>query len=378
MKSRALDTRTPFRVALPGVIFVTAIFFFNFLSRVVLAPIMPVIQADLGFAHTGAGVLFMALGAGNALGLLLSGFLSRAVNHRRTVGISSLLVGACALATPLARDYAGLLAALFTMGVAAGFYLPSGIATIFSLIRKEDWGKSMAVHELAPNLAFVTAPILAEAVLLCFDWRASLHLLGAVQLCLGLWFLRSGRGGEFPGTVPGPPVVMQIVRRPIFWVLVLFFCLGVCASVGPYSMLPLYLADAHGYTREAANKLLSVSRVLACFAPFVAGWITDRWGARPAIFLFLLLTGSALIALGLTSDTPLMVVVLLQPMCSVFMFAPGFTLVSTVFPPEHRTVALALMGPINAVIGIGVAPIFLGAMGDAGRFDHGFMILGCA
>jgi NNP family nitrate/nitrite transporter-like MFS transporter len=65
-------------------------------------------------------------------------------------------------------------------------------------------------------------------------------------------------------------------------------------------------------------------------------------------------------------------------MCSVFMFAPGFTVLSTVFPPEHRTVAVALMGPINALVGIGIAPIFLGAMGDAGRFDHGFMILGCA
>jgi NNP family nitrate/nitrite transporter-like MFS transporter len=378
MKTGSADTRAPFRAALPAVLFVTAIFFLNFLSRVILAPIMPEIQADLGFAHTGAGVLFMALGAGNALGLLLSSFLSRAVNHRRTVGISALIVGACALVTPLAQDYAWLLAALFTLGVSVGFYLPSGIATIFSLIRKEDWGKSMAVHELAPNLAYVAAPLLAEAVLLCFDWRAALQLLGAAQLCLGLWFLRSGKGGEFPGTVPGPLVVMQIVRRPVFWVIVLFFCLGVCASVGPYSMLPLYLADAHGYSRETANTLLSESRVLACFAPFVAGWITDRWGARPAIFLFLLLTGSALIALGLASGVPLTVVVLLQPMCSVFMFAPGFTVLSTVFPPEHRTVAVALMGPINALVGIGIAPIFLGAMGDAGRFDHGFMILGCA
>jgi len=36
-------------------------------------------------------------------------------------------------------------------GISAGFYLPSGIAALTGLIRREDWGKAMAIHELAPN-----------------------------------------------------------------------------------------------------------------------------------------------------------------------------------------------------------------------------------
>jgi NNP family nitrate/nitrite transporter-like MFS transporter len=371
------DTRGPFRAALPAVLFVTAIFFLNFLSRVVLAPVMPVIQADLGFAHTGAGVLFLALGAGNALGLLLSGFVSRAVTHRRAVGISALLVGGCALVLPMARTYPWLLVAVFALGVSVGFYLPSGIATVFSLIRKGDWGKAMAVHELAPNLAYVVAPVLVEAVLLRFDWRVALYLLGAAQICLGLWFIRRGRGGDFPGVVPGPAVTLRIVRRREFWMLVLFFSLGVGASVGPYSMLPLYLVDAHGFSREAANRLLAESRVLACLAPFVAGWITDRWGPRPAILLYLVLAGGGLLALGLASGPSLVAAALFQPTVSVLMFAPGFTVLSTVFAPQERSVAVALMGPLNALIGLGVVPTFLGAMGDAGHFHHGFMVQGC-
>jgi NNP family nitrate/nitrite transporter-like MFS transporter len=376
MRTGTNDIRDSFGKALPAVLFVTSVFFFNFLSRVILAPVMPVIQADLGFSHAGAGVLFLALGVGNAVGLLLSGFVSREVNHRRAVGISALLVGCCALATPMARSYGALLAAIFALGVSVGFYLPSGVATVFSLVRKEDWGKSMAVHELAPNLSYVVAPLLAEGVLLFFDWRVALYLLGAVQLCLGFWFIRSGRGGDFPGMVPGPLMVMQILRRPVFWILVLFFSLGVGASIGPYSMLPLYLADVHGFSREGANKLLAESRVLACFAPFLAGWITDRWGARPAIFLYLLLAGLGLIGLGLASGSWLVAAVLFQPVVSVLMFAPGFTVLSTVFPPEHRSVAVSLMGPLNALIGLGLVPTFLGNMGDAGLFHVGFMVQG--
>ncbi|MBI9081782.1 MAG: MFS transporter [Pseudodesulfovibrio sp.] len=365
-----------FKAALPAVLFVASIFFFNFISRVILAPLMPVIQQDLGFSHAGAGHLFLALAVGNATGLLLSGFVSRAVTHRKTVGLSGVLVGLVAMATPMAWNYATLLIALTSLGLAVGLYLPSGIATIMSLVRKGDWGKTLAVHELAPSASFVVAPLLAEGVLLFFDWRVTFYLLGGLQFCLGLWFIKSGRGGNFPGSIPSPLMVMQIVKRPIFWLLTLFFSLAIGASLGPYSMLPLYLVDAHGYSRESANQLLSISRILACLGPFLAGWITDRWGPRPSIFLFLALTGMALIALSLASGAFLVTIAIVQPVFTMFMFAPGFTLLYIVFPPDQRSVAVALLGPLNALFGIGVVPTFLGHMGDAGRFDLGFFILG--
>lgn len=367
----------PFISALPAVIFVTAIFFCNFISRVVFAPLMPVIEADLGFSHAGAGHLFLALAVGNATGLLLSGFVSRAMTHRRTVGFSAIIVGICALLVPSASSYVTLLAALLALGVAVGLYLPSGIATVTSLVRTGDWGKTMAVHEMAPNLSYVMAPLLAEAVLFFLDWRAALYILGALQVLVGLWFIRSGRGGDFPGIVPGPLMVYQIVKRPIFWLLVLFFSMAVGASIGLYAMLPLYLVDAHGYTREGANQLMAMSRIAACLAPFLVGWITDKWGAKPAIFLYLLTNGSALVVLGFASGKLLVAMVLMQPVFSVFLFAPGFTMLSMVFPPEHRSVAVALMGPVNALVGLGLVPTFLGHMGDAGRFDTGFLALGC-
>ncbi len=366
-----------FRKALPAVVFVTAIFFLNFISRVVFAPLMPVIQADLGFTHAGAGHLFLSLAVGNAIGLLLSGLVSRSMLHFRTVGLSAILVGVCALIVPLAQNYYSLMGAIFLLGVAVGLYLPSGIATITSLVRKEDWGKTMAMHEMAPNSAYVMAPLLAEAVLFLFDWRAALTLLGVVQVCMGIWFVRSGQGGCFPGVVPGPSMVMQIIRRPVFWLLVLMFSMAVGASIGPYTMLPLYLVDAHGYTRESANQLLAISRTMACLIPFLAGWITDKWGAKVAIFCYLLLTGSALVTLGFASGNLLVAMVLLQPVCSVFFFAPGFTLLSNIYDPSQRSVAVSLLGPINALVGLGLVPTFLGHMGDAGVFNAGFFTQGC-
>lgn len=367
----------PFRLVLPAVVFVTSIFFCNFLSRVVLAPLMPVVQADLGFTHAGAGHLFLALAVGNGIGLLFNGFVARALDHRRTVGVSAIMVGVLALLAPLARDYGMLMGALFGLGLSVGLYLPSGIAAVTSLVQPKDWGKSLAVHELAPNLSYVVAPILAEAVLHFFNWRAALGFLGGLQVCLGIWFLYSGKGGEFPGVVPNPDKFKKIIAHPYYWLLVLYFCMAVGASVGPYTMIPLYLTDAHGYTREQANHLLAVSRIAACFFPIIVGWMTDKWGAKPVIRLYLIANGFALVMLGLTSGSLLVASVLLQPVLSVIIFAPGFTMLSNAFGPNKRPIAIALMGPVNAIVGVGLVPTFLGHMGDAGMFDYGFLIQGC-
>lgn len=370
-------TPKPFLAALPAVIFVAAIFHCNFLTRVIFAPLMPLIQSDLGFTHAGAGHLFLALAVGNGTGLLLSGFFSRAIDHRRTVGTSAILVGLFSMIVPSTNTYGTLLAAIYVVGVSVGIYLPSGIATVTSLVRREDWGKTMALHELAPNAAYVLAPLIAETVLLFFEWRSTLYLLGGVQVMLGLWFLMAGQGGEFPGVVPRPGKIIEIVRQPIFWVIVLFMSTAVGASIGPYSMIPLYLVDDHGFGRAQANELLAVSRVAACAMPFLAGWVTDRWGAKPAILLSLLANGLALVGLGLASGSMLVAMVIIQPVCSVLLFAPAFTVLSMAFDPHDRSVAIALMGPLNACIGIGLFPTFLGHMGDAGQFGLGFLVLGC-
>ena len=80
------------------------------------------------------------------------------------------------------------------LGMAAGLYLPSGIATLTTLVDMRHWGKAIAIHELAPNLSFVTAPLVAEAILAWFSWRLAFALLGIAALGLAAVFYRYGKG----------------------------------------------------------------------------------------------------------------------------------------------------------------------------------------
>ena len=71
----------------------TGIFLVNFLSRVVLAPLLPLIEKDLGIGHAGAGGIFMLIAIGYAAGLFGSGFVSSRLTHRRTIAWAAVACG---------------------------------------------------------------------------------------------------------------------------------------------------------------------------------------------------------------------------------------------------------------------------------------------
>ena len=368
------QTSLAFFPALPLLTLLASVFFLNFLSRIALAPLLPVVEADLGLNHGQSGALFLIAALGNAIGLVLSGFISSRLGHRRTIVFSSLGLGLMVVFTSLAEDPAWFRTALFGLGVTAGTYLPSGIASITTLVRREDWGKAVAVHEAAPNGSYVLAPLFAEAVLAWTGWRQALLVLGAAQVVIAVAFLLLGNTTRDKGSPPSPRVVRGLTRRGMFWLLALFFALGVGGSFMPYSMLPLYLVDL-GWARPEVNQLLAASRVGAFFLPFLSGWLGDRIGVKPMIVAVFGLNALALAGLGLASGTTLAVLVVIQPMFAVMFFPPGFAALSNLFGPEERSTAVSLIIPMAVFTGIGAMPLFVGVLGDRGLFHLGFLII---
>jgi NNP family nitrate/nitrite transporter-like MFS transporter len=76
--------------------------------------------------------------------LLASGFVSSWLNHRRTIILSSMAVGGALLAVSISRNLWGIYFGLFILGMAAGLYLPSGIATVTGLVDSRHWGRAIA------------------------------------------------------------------------------------------------------------------------------------------------------------------------------------------------------------------------------------------
>ncbi|MBE0555741.1 MAG: MFS transporter, partial [Proteobacteria bacterium] len=129
--------------------FLTGIFLINFLSRVVMAPLMPVIEDDLGLDHTAAGILFMMMAMGYAAGLIGSGFLSARITHRRTIALAAVACESALCLIAASQSLWMIRCGLFLIGASTGIYLPSGITTITASFPNAQWGRALSVHELA-------------------------------------------------------------------------------------------------------------------------------------------------------------------------------------------------------------------------------------
>ncbi len=354
--------------------FLAGIFLLNFVGRVSLAPLMPNIEANLGLNHAQAGLLFLMLSVGYFVAVFSSGVVSQRLTHRGVVLISALAVGVVLCLAPFSRGAVGLGAICLGLGLASGLYLPSGMAALTSFVQSRDWGKAVALHEMAPNGGMILAPLAAELLLEGLTWRGVLALLGGMSLLLGLAYARWGKGGEEPGRAPSPAAVAELLRLPAVWLMVVFFSLAIGASLGIYTMLPLYLVAEKGFDQGMANLMVAGSRVPGLALAFGAGWAHDRFGARASLVAIFTITGLATLALGLGQHWLLVTAVFVQPAVAVCFFPVGFAALSLVAPPHLRGVAVSLATPLAFILGAGVLPAFLGWMGQNHSFGAGIAV----
>ena len=186
-----------FRTHVPLLLYLTGIFFLTFLARIVLTPLLPAIEGDLNIGHGKAGSLFLNISLGFFTGVLGSGLVSSHLTHRWTIILSSVAVEVSLLAVSLSHTLCWIRLGLIMVGLSTGLYLPSGIATLTDIVNPKDWGKAIAVHELAPILSFITALLLAEGLMIWFSWWGVVSVVGGAAIVAGGIFTCLGRGGAF-------------------------------------------------------------------------------------------------------------------------------------------------------------------------------------
>ncbi len=368
---------TDFNKAVPPLLALTGIFFLNFLTRIILSPFLIFILEDFELTKAQAGQLFLILSLGYSIALLGSTLVSSRIAHGRVVVISALGISACLLLAAVSPSILWLRLSLLGAGLFGGLYFPSGFTLLTSMVNPRHLGKAIAIHEIAPNLSFVTAPLLAEAFIRTgLGWRWMLFFVAIYALVSYFLFKKFCRCGQEKSQPPNPSGYFKVVSNPAFWALVLFFSLAVGSTQGVFAQTPLYLVTGHDLDSRFANYLLSISRVSGLFLVFWAGLLVDRLGVQRALLIFMSLTGLWTMALGFFSGKLLVAAVVIQPTMASCYFPAGFSALSRCFSPESRPIAISIIVPTAVLAGGGLIPTMLGYFGDMEMFAMGFVLLG--
>lgn len=366
----------PFREKIGITLFLAWLFYLGFVTRIIFAPLMPAIERDLGIGHSEAGTLFLMMSIGFLLAPFCSGVISSKINHRGNLTISAWFVGFCLIPFAFVDAFWVLRVLPVIIGLSAGVHLPSAIATITAEIQKKDWGKALSVHQAAPPLAFVTAPLIASLLLNWISWRFVLIAWAALALFSAVVFSFRGTGGDFPGQLPNSMNIRELFSKFSFWIMVLLFAMAMGGNAGIYAMLSLFLVNEHGMDLTSANTILGLSQLPSFVMVFIAGWITDRVGQKTAMMVTLLIAGGATILISILKGGWLVTLIFIQPAMLSSFFPAAFGAISRIAPPSLRSVTSAIGPPISFLIGGGILPALIGYMGEHYTFSAGIMIAG--
>jgi len=220
------------------------------------------------------------------------------------------------------------------------------------------------------------APFISEALLPWVSWWGILALIGGASVIVGIAFWRFGAGGRFSGQAPTVSAFRALLGDRSFWAMTALLSLAISASLGVYTMFPLYLVAERGIDRSWANILVGLSRASGLGAVFLAGWAADRIGPRQIMRWVFLLTGTFTLLLGGVPGYWVAAVFFLQQLFAVCFFPAGLAALSAIGPPHARNLAVSLSIPMAFVAGAGVTPTLIGVMGDAGSFTGGIVLVG--
>lgn len=365
-----------FGKVLPSILFITSLFLLNFVSRLILAPLLPFIEQDLNLSHTASGSFFLLISIGYCFSILTSGFISARLSHKTAIVLSAVITGLVLCVLPLCTSLTMFRTALFCLGLGAGIYLPSGLATITNIVPPAYWARAIAVHELAPNLGAVAAPLAVVFLTGWISWLQCLWLLGVMLIILGaIYWLKGSTSGGY-GVRPDYAMCREILRIREFWLMIVFFSTAIASALGLYTMLPLYLVAEKGFALNDANHLVAWSRAAGIMMPFVGGWFGDRFGNRRVMAVVLLGTGLLTIPMGLYSGTTLIVFVVLQAMLVPCYFPSALAELSRIGKGRGANVVVSLCIPLAFVFGGGLIPVMIGSIGDNASLGLGFICAG--
>lgn len=305
-----------------------SIWFFNYSSRTIFSPILPIIETELKISHPGAGGILSFVSMGYAVGLLLAGPLMQWWESRRLLllghGGLILFIGLFSFG----KSYWFLASVCLLLGLVAGVYLPCAIPLLTERFSYKHWAKVIGFHGTAAPISLLIVPLMIALLLKSASWRFIILFFSFMGILL-LPALNKFTKVSPALARPVKPDYYSLLKGKRIWVLGILQGIAASANLGIYAIIPLFLVSERGFTIVKANQLLGISRMGGVVVPFVVGAMADKFGYARTLMAVTFLAGVFTILMGISDhDIFLAVFLLLQTSIIIGFFPLSFAITS--------------------------------------------------
>ena len=268
-----------------------------------LVPVLALIVAELGLSAFEAGTLLSINNAAMLLFLYPLSMLADMTGHKKRLLILGLSVSAAAfLSMRLAGTFKTVAILAFVAGAGNATYHPCGTALTAQRFYKQR-AIAISLHGLGGNIGTSIMPLVQSAVVTAMGWRNALALCALpAAVLLPLVGIRFPKAEEpYSKSSPAPStrgLTRSVVRNQNIVLLGLVYALKAMGSKGMIGFVPLLASQRFSMGTTAIGVTVSAYYTAGIVAKPLMGLLYNRYGARWALAIPLLLTALLALALG--------------------------------------------------------------------------------
>ena len=277
-----------------GLVFLATLI--NFIDRLTISILAPVITTDLKLSNTEFGSLTVWFLAAYTASQGLSGRLFDRVGTRRGFTISVLVWSAAATAHAFARSLRGLSVLRFVLGLGEAGNWPGAAKVIAEWFPTRERAFAMGIFNSGVAIGNIVAPPLIVLLQIRYGWQAAFLVTGGLGFAwLLLWLMFYDSPDRHPSITPAERaligaagsratagavpwrellkfrqtwalVAARFVTDPVWWLYI--------------TWLPKYLADVRGFSLKEIGLFAWLPYVTADAGSLGGGWLSGHLIAR--------------------------------------------------------------------------------------------------
>jgi MFS family permease len=349
--------------------------------RIVYPALLPGIMSEFGVGYTGGGVLLSTMWVSYALVQFPGGIAADWVGEQRVIlgSVAGSLVAV--LAIVFAPTYGVFVAATVLLGLGAGFYGTSRV-TIVTDVFPDHKTTAVSFTQASGNVGNAVLPVVAGLFAVAFGWRVGFGYLVPIFLLVIAGVLlyiptrtsaepdvKAGLNRTFLAELRGAVLNRNVILMTLLLLVLMAYYQGMTG------FLPTYLIDVKGLSQPLASAVYGAFFVTAILLQFVSGIVSDRYGQRRTIALFVLIGLPAAVALPVVDSRTAVIPLTLATSGVLAAIPPAHTYAVDLVPDALQGSGYGMVRTLYIGAAAGAPPI-VGRLADSGRFDLAIASLG--
>lgn len=277
-------------------------------------PVLSLYANDFGVSTSLVGFFITTFAVGRVLATIPAGRAADRWGRRKLLLLGAVILSTSSFALASATTFLQLLMFRLLQGVGSALYMSSALLVVADRASPSERGRSNAFFQGSILLGLTISPAIGGLLATSFGIRAPFygHALLSIVIILFAWrwFPSSHRmqpvqaatqSGDV--TAPVESITARLLSDRNFLLISLAaFMIFIARAGSRDTVLPLLSKEALALSAAALGFLFTLIGLLNLLAIPLAGWVTDRFGRKPAVVLGLALTAVSLGILAIASS----------------------------------------------------------------------------